>query len=168
MENNVISISSLQIILTIGVAIAAFISPIVVALINNRHARLIRKAELEHEEKMKQIECDHALSIERLNATSSMKNQVFLNLIECLSGFYEDPADVSNKSSLITSMYKAALYCENRLIQNNIFNLIYDVRSGFSDKDGKSLERFQTSMESLVHALHFEISGLKPDVHITS
>ena len=163
MENPVIDISTLQIILTVGVAIAAFVSPVIVALINNRHARKIREAELKHDEKMKQNECEHSLSLERLNATFSSKGQIFLELIDRLSDFYKTPLSDKCRFDLISSMYKAALYCEDTRIQNNVFSLISDVKSGFSGESDDSLNRFQVSMETLVYALHFELSGSKPD-----
>lgn len=168
MENNVINISNLQTILTVGVAIAAFVSPTIVALINNWFTHRIRKSELDHAEKVKQIECDHALALERLAVISSSKNQVFLALIDCLSEFYENPSDKKLESALIAAIYKAALYCDDRRIQNNVFTLIYDVKSGFSEGSGKTLDRFQKSMESLLYALRFEIYGSTPSEYTAS
>lgn len=163
MENNIGTISNLQIILTVGVAIAAFISPVAVAFMNNRNSRLIRKSELEHEEIMKKIECEHSLSVERTSSILSLKSQVFMDLIDRLAKYYESSLNDTYKADLLSSLYKAAMYCEDGRIRNNVFSMIYNIKSGFSDKSDDSLERFKTSMESLVYALHFEISGSIPD-----
>lgn len=165
MDSNVISISILQTVITIGVAIAAFVSPVVVAIINNRSSRKIRKLELEHDEVMKKIDCNHALSVERLHSVLSSKNQAFMNLIDCLSKFYENPSDNLYKTNLVSSMYKAAMYCEDAKIQNNVFSMIYMLKSDFSGASDKTLDSFASSMESLVYALQFEMSGSKPEEH---
>lgn len=156
----------LEIILTVGVGFAAFLSPLAVAIINNRHARILRKAELKHAERIKQLDCEHSYSIEKLNAIFNSKNQAFLNLIECLAKFYDSPDDNGHRIQLLSAMYKAALYCENTQIQNNILNLVNYVKSGFSNNSEDSIENFKVSMESLVYALHFEITGLDPNKDI--
>ena len=47
--------------ITATIAVVAFLSPIVVAIINNHHSRIMRQMDIAHQETIKKMETDTAL-----------------------------------------------------------------------------------------------------------
>lgn len=151
--------SQFSLILTIGVAIAAFISPVAVALINNRHSRKLRSAELKHAECMKRIECHYLLDKEQLSLSFQNKNDAFTELVRLSGEFYNDNDNTELLSKLYSAIYKASMYCSSHESQNSITGFVYHVNTRFhSSADSDTLETFKYSMEQLTHALRLELS----------
>lgn len=127
--------STFSIILTISLGLAAILSPIVVSVINNRYALVIRKAEFEHDEELKRIACEQLISEKRLDVEFKIKMDAFSELIECASNHYYQQ-DGTALTKLYSAAYKATSVCTYKRCRDSIIRLVEYAKKNFVFEDG--------------------------------
>lgn len=151
--------SKLSLILSIGIALAAVISPIFVAIINNLHSSKIRKIELEHDEEMKRIEASKRTFEKHYETEFLSKSKAFSNLMECASQYYADMSNPDKLASLYASAFTAVSLCSIQECRNKITNFIESANNMFysNEIDVHSKENFIFDMSVLSNSLTKEL-----------
>lgn len=120
-----------SIILSISIGLAAIVSPIVVALINNHYANKLRLAELKHDEEIKRIEVKQQISERQQSLEFNTKKEAFSELIDCAGKYYSETDNNNLLANLYSSAYKAASICSFDYSRNKIDNFISEATQKF-------------------------------------
>ncbi|MBP3446487.1 MAG: hypothetical protein J6K64_04340 [Clostridia bacterium] len=99
-------------IITVVIGCVAFLSPIVVSLINNRHNAKMREKEMAHQQKMKKIELEHEYAIKQLDVYYKEKKDAFSKfLISAGSIFFDTSSTKHTLNDLESAAANALLFC---------------------------------------------------------
>lgn len=110
---------NLTVTISVIIALVALVSPIAVAIINNRYQARLRKMELQHDLEVKQMDLYY-----------SEKKQAFYDFLK-IAGVYRTSPDQINLGKLQSAAYSAILFCnqENKdkiqsfvRLANEVFN----------------------------------------------
>lgn len=93
----------LSTMITIVLGFSTCVSPALVALINNRHARELRKIELEASKSLKKIELNAELSKCFVLSDRDLKYKVIFNFIDVASHYLFDYNNIDLYSKLISA-----------------------------------------------------------------
>ena len=93
----------LSTMVTMVLGFATCVSPCLVALINNRHTRTLRKIELEANESLKKIELNAAISREFALSDRDLKYKVMFNFIDIASRYLFDYNNVDLYSKMLSA-----------------------------------------------------------------
>lgn len=140
--------SKLSTILSIGLALAAVFSPILVAIINNRNATKIRLAEFKHLEEIKKMELFQRLEEAQFQKEYDAKNAAFSELIESATKFHSDTSNQTALESLYSSAYYSMSVCSTAACRRSISRFVeYMSLYNRNDKEEESF-LFELSMLS--------------------
>ncbi|MBS6678071.1 MAG: hypothetical protein KH330_10090 [Clostridiales bacterium] len=151
---------NLSYIVTVGISLAALISAIAVALINNHHQRKIRKLELSHDFEMRKLETDSELARKQFEITFQNKVSAFSNLIDLAGKFYLSPDDKELLSSLYSAIYIASIHCSRPDCRNSIAIFADVVSNHFYSESENDSESFKQQMDQLSYALDCELYNM--------
>lgn len=158
--NECINVSQISTIISIGLAIAAIISPIAVALLNNRHQTKLKKLELNHAKAIKALELEHHLAEKQLDITFQNKKEAFHNLLDLSVEHYLKPDDTDLVLKLYSSAYKAASLCTREDCQNSILCFVSDISGKIYTKSpDEDLASFFMKLNDLTYAFLIELTG---------
>ena len=103
--------------ITVIIALAAIISPVLVALINNRHNAKMREKEMLHEQRLKQLELSHELAVKQLDMYYIQKKTAFENFLVVAGKLLYDIGIADGIPKLHSAAANALLYCseENKI-----------------------------------------------------
>ena len=147
-------------ILSIGLAIAAIISPICVALINNSHARKLRIEELKHDIELKKIDAELRLSEKRLDVEFNAKKEAFAKLFKCANEYYLEIDDEELFLILQSSAYEAAALCSTTDTISLINKFVYKAQQKFDIQNKQNpSELFHDELTKLSYAFAYELYG---------
>lgn len=90
---------NLTVTISVIIALVALVSPIAVAILNNRYQARLRKMELQHDLEVKQMDLYY-----------SEKKQAFYDLLK-IAGVYRIDPDRPNLERLQSAAYSAILFC---------------------------------------------------------
>lgn len=90
---------NLTVTISVIIALVALVSPIAVAILNNRYQARLRKMELQHDLEVKQMDLYY-----------SEKKQAFYDLLK-IAGVYRIGPDRPNLERLQSAAYSAILFC---------------------------------------------------------
>lgn len=156
----IINVSQISTIISIGLAIAAIISPIVVTILSNQHQIELKKIELEHAKTIKTLELEHHLSEIQLDISFQGKKEAFHNLLDISVEYYLNPENTNHVSRLYSSAYKAASLCSLEECQNSIQNFVSDISGKiYTNNPDDDLASFFRKLNHLTYAFQIELTS---------
>ena len=147
--------------ITAILAVSSFLSPIFVAIINNRHQEKIRKMDLQHDEKMRQMDLKQQATIRQSDIYYSNKKDAFSNFVEIAGGYLSHTQNPTQYGLIVSSLKRVLIFCnpENQdklcrfreYIDNDIFGSNYSQR-----------EKYNQLLNDLSLSLNKELELTKP------
>lgn len=138
--------------ITAIIAACSLISPILVAMINNRHHTKIRQMELSHDESMRQFEIYYA-----------DKKTAFSNFLNAAGRFSSDKSDLELYGRLQSLLNKALLFAnaENQKLLCDFLTFI-DTEAFAQGHSSDLLSTYSNELNSLARSLNQELESSKP------
>lgn len=130
----------LAVIISAGLAFAAAISPIVVAILNNHHNNKIKTKELEHEQKLKEIDSKLILAQKRLDIEFTSKKAAFEKMYSSIAAYLADQDNDFLYSEACAYAYYASSMCSDIDSRHSI-NWFVTVLKKHPDRIDEELER---------------------------
>ena len=148
---------------TVAVIFASCFSSIAVAMINNHHARSMKKLELVHEEKQKQMELAISSSEKQLGIYYADKRTAFSDFLNAAGLFSMSKHSTKAYEQLHSSLDKALLFC-NAETQQSLLNFIQYVDNDVFGVDGNKTVRqsYTSQLTKLAIQLNQELDSTKP------
>lgn len=149
--------------ITTVIAITAFLSPIVVALINNHHAAKMKQMEFVHEENLKQMEQSRQMAEKQFEIYYADKKSAFTEFIQA-AGDYSTGKEYRNTySRLHSATNKVLLFCneKNQDLMLNFLNKV-DKSSFGKGCTSEELQSFSQTLTCIARSLNDELSSNKP------
>ena len=99
------------------ITLASVISPVFVALINNRHNARMREKEMAHYKELKRMELQHKLEVKQLDVYYIQKKNAFENFLIVAGKLLYSISSVKGIPELHSAAATALLYCseENKI-----------------------------------------------------
>lgn len=148
--------------ITAIIAVSSFLSPIVVAIINNRHHVKIRKIELEYDKNIRWLNFQQSTIINQFDVYYSDKKNAFADFSNAAGQFSFAKEEVREYQALQSSAHTAMLYCS----QSN-----YDLLSDFleyadnifgSGYTKAERDEYTKTLTSVITSLNEELASAKP------
>lgn len=138
--------------ITAIITVCSLISPVIVAVINNRHHTEIRKMELSHDESMRQFEIYYA-----------DKKTAFSNFLNAAGHFSSDKSDLKLYGQLQSLLNKALLFAnaENQKLLCDFLTFI-DTEAFAQGHSSDSLSTYSNKLNFLARSLNQELESSKP------
>lgn len=155
--------------ITAVIAVSAFLSPIFVAIINNRHQAKLRKMELEHDAYIKQLDLQHQATIRQSDIYYSDKKSAFSEFVQYAGAFSIGRNDSNLYQKLRSSIDGALLFCNefNQILlidfQKYIDSEVYCSSYGSSER----LE-YSKLLSEISLSLNRELEDTKPVINCES
>lgn len=148
--------------ITAVIAVSSFLSPIIVAIINNNHQLHMRNLELSHEKFKQQMDLQQQVSIKQFDIYYSDKKSAFSEFLK-MAGQYR----VSNQrsgiySQLQSSIQNALLFCniENQKLLSDFLVYANDIFGVNQSPDGR--KQYSELLKNISISLNNELSLTKP------
>lgn len=119
-------------IISIGLAVAAIISPIVVSFVNNAHNKSIHIENLKHEEIMKNMENTYRLEEKHIDLEFSIKKESFSDFFKSAINYHLHPDDKDLEASFYSAAFEAASLCSVLDHSRQIFDFADSCRHSHS------------------------------------
>ena len=148
-------ITNVSTIISVGLAIAAILSPILVAILNNAHQIKMRKIELLHDETLRKIEGKQKLVEKHIEFVMQGKKQAFDEFIETAGACYNDISDKKLFTALYASAYKAASQCSCEESRRTIVDFVESSSEMYGKHD---VNLFLSCLKHISEVFQYEIS----------
>lgn len=148
--------------ITAIIAVSSFLSPIVVAIINNRHHARLRKMELEHDEYIRWLDLQQTTTVKQFDIYYADKKKSFADFANAAGQFSFSKQTAQAYQALQSSAHTAMLYCSH----SN-----YDLLSDFleyadnifgSDYTKAERDEYTKTLTSVITSLNEELASTKP------
>ena len=151
-----IHMETFNLLLAIGLGLAAIISPMAVARINNRHDEKMRLKEFAHVETLKKMEYEHSLSEKRFSFSFQNKMDAFSDLVDAYILYLDSDKDETLFTKLSLAAAKASMYCSLDDARSNVLSALY---ASHSECDCEHVNQLIARIDSLICALQLELSS---------
>lgn len=155
--------------ITAVIAVSSFLSPIFVAIINNRHHTKLRKMELEHDEYLKRLELQQHASIRQSDIYYSDKKSAFSEFVKCSGEFSIDRQRGGRYQVLHSAIDNALLFCnpKNQKHLNDFLNYIDTQVFGSTSGINERVE-YSKRLNEICLSLNQELESTKPVIDCES
>lgn len=153
--------------ITAIIAVSSFLSPILVAIINNRHHTRIRKLELEYDKNMKQLDLNNQATIRQADIYYADKKQVFTEFINASCNLYIHSNGRESYDHFIASLNRAILFC-NSQNQEKLKNFLSFINNEIYCKDIFNNPTCVERLFDLSLSLNHELELTKPVIDCKS
>ena len=148
--------------ITAIIAVSSFLSPIAVAIINNRHHARIRKMELEHDEYMRWLDLQQATVIKQFDIYYADKKKAFADFANAAGQFSHSKQSINVYQSLQSTTHIAMLYCNK-----SNYDLLSDFLAYADSIWGNGYTKnergeYTKTFTSIATALNKELASTKP------
>lgn len=152
--------------ITAIIAVSSFLSPIFVALINNRHHTCIRKMELEHDALLRKLDLQRQADIRQTDIYYSDKKQAFSEFAVAAGNFAKSRSNHLMYEALQASANRALLFC-NPNNQKQLCNFLnYVDIEVVGQESGRVLAcDYSKALTSVVLSLNQELESTKPVIN---
>ena len=148
-----------------AIAVVAFLSPIFVAIINNRHARTMRQMDITHQETLKKMESDAALIEKQFSIYYADKKVAFSDFLHAAGQFSLTTQSSPAYEALHASADRALLFCNanNKLY---IIDFLDRVNEEFYGVQPSRAQRktYTSLITYIASSLNDELSATKPPI----
>ena len=151
--------------ITATIAVVAFLSPIVVAIINNHHSRIMRQMDIAHQETIKKMESDTALIEKQFSIYYADKKAAFSDFLQASGQFSLTMQSTTAYEALHSSADKALLFC-NGYNQELIIRFLERVDEEFFGKQTSREQRkaYTFCITYIASSLNTELLNTKPPI----
>ena len=148
--------------ITAIIAVSSFLSPIVVAMINNRHHARLRKMELEHDEYIRWLDLQQTTAVKQFDIYYADKKKSFADFANAAGQFSFSKQTAQAYQELQSTTHIAMLYCN----KSN-----YDLLSGFLEYADSIFgngytrnerDEYTKTLTSITTSLNEELASTKP------
>ena len=152
--------------ITAIIAVSSFLSPIVVAIINNRHQARLRKYELEHDRQIKQIDLNQQALIRQADVYYADKKAAFVEFAKCAGAFSMDRSRTARYQALHSAIDNALLFCnsENQAMLID-FQILVDTELFGSSYNPDERANYSTRVAKILTFLNKELESTKPIIN---
>lgn len=152
-------------VITATIAVAAFLSPIFVAIINNRHSRIMRQMDIMHQETIKKMESEAALIEKQFSIYYADKRAAFSDFLQAAGHFSSTTQSTSVYEALHSSADRALLFC-NEYNRDFIIDFLKRVDEEFYGINASRTQRreYTSLITSIASSLNDELSATKPPI----
>ena len=139
-------------IVTAIIALAAIISPILVAVVNNSHQSKIKAQEFEYNNQVRQFEIYY-----------NDKKTAFLEFIHAAGIFTSNRGDTEAYANLLSALNKAVLFCshENKTALHSFLDFA-DNESFNLDEDLETCRKYSEHLHGIADCLSLDLESTKP------
>lgn len=150
-------------------AICALISPIITALINNRHHSKIRKLELQHDKDLRSANLMHEILTRQADIYYHDKKEAFSDFLLKAGSFSLEQGRDHPYEALHSSIDKALLFCDpdNQKLLCDFQNYI-DVDFFESEDTSHKRSEYSKTLNYLALSLGKELASSKPVIEYES
>lgn len=148
--------------ITAIIAVSSFLSPIAVAIINNRHNTKMRKIELEHDEYIRWLNFQQSTIINQFNVYYSDKKNAFADFSNAAGQFSFAKEEEREYKMLQSSAHTAMLYCNksNYDLLSDFLEYIDNIfGSGYTKAER---DDYTKTLTSVITSLNEELASTKP------
>ncbi len=155
--------------ITALIAVSSFLSPIAVAIINNRHHTKIRAIELEHDERLKQIDLHQQALIRQADIYYADKKTAFSAFAKASGAFSLSKQTAQTYETLHASIDTALLFCnpENQKLLIDFQNYV-DAQVFGSEYSIHSRAEYSKALNKISLSLNKELESTKPIIDCKS
>lgn len=148
------------------ISIAALISPIAVAAINNRHALKIRQLDIAHEEEKKKMDLDHEAIQRQFEVYYADKRTAFSELLKEAGKFSVRKQNINNYEALHSAVDNAILFCSSNT-QEFLISFMEQIDTKIFGGGCNNYERttYTSLIMALAHQLNQELESTKPVIN---
>lgn len=141
-------------LVTSVIAIAAIVSPMLVAVINNTHQTKLKILEFKHDSRVRQFEIYYA-----------DKKAAFSEFIRAAGVFASDRSDTSAYADLLSALNRAVLFCDhkNKTVLHDFLDFI-DGKCFNSGEDLDSYREYSERLHGVADCLSLDLESTKPRV----
>lgn len=152
--------------ITAVIAVSSLLSPIAVAIINNRHNEKLKKLELDYNLRFQTLQINQQEENRLANIYYSDKKNAFSDFLKAAGHFPEDKQSLKNYGSLHASIDNASLFCssENRLLLENFLNFI-NTEAFLGGYNTTDLTTYSDRVTQLTISLSKELEETKPVIN---
>lgn len=152
--------------ITAIIAVSSFLSPIAVAIINNRHQARLRKYELEHDRQIKQIDLNQQAIIHQADVYYADKKAVFMEFAKCAGAFSMDRSHTARYQALHSAIDNALLFCnsENQIMLID-FQILVDTELFGGSYTPDERADYSTRISKILMSLNKELESTKPVIN---
>lgn len=164
--SNAFSSFDLSWTITAVIAIAAFLSPIFVAIINNHHSRLMRKMDIKHEEKLKDIDAHLELSKKQFDVYYADKKNAFSNFLLNAGKFSASKQNPISYSEVHSSLHCALLFCnaETQILLTEFLKYVDSTAYG-TPSSPSIREEYSSYLNGIALQLSKDLASTKPAIN---
>lgn len=154
-------------VITAVIAIVAFLSPIVVAHINNRHTAKMKQMEFTHEEKLKQIEHSQQMAEKQFEIYYADKKAAFSDFCQAAGVFSMGKQSTRDYENLHSAINRALLFCDskNQTALQNFLNYVNREAFGYGYTPPER-ETYSKYLMDIMLSLNAELESTKPIAEI--
>lgn len=149
--------------ITAVIAVSSFLSPIFVAIINNRHHAKIRKMELEHDEYMHQLNLNQQSIVKQFDVYYADKKEAFSEFANTAGIFSMGKGSQRDYENLHSAIDKCMIFCnsENNQLLCDFQNYI-DIQVFGGGYSPSERSEYSKRLNSVVLSLNKELQSTKP------
>lgn len=148
--------------ITAVIAVSSFLSPIAVAIINNKHQAKIRALELEHDERVRMIDLKQQTIIKQLDIYYADKKDAFSNFLNAAGLFAMGKQSRQDYERLQSTIQTAMLFCSpsNYALLSNFLEYVDNIFGGGYTSSERN--EYSKTLTSITTSLNEELSSTKP------
>lgn len=154
--------------ITAIIAVSSFLSPIFVAIINNRHHAKIRKMELEHDEHIRWLDFQQSTIIKQFDVYYEDKKKAFSDFAHAAGLFSFAKQHSQEYQSLQSATHIAMLYCtpSNYDLLSDFLEYADNI---FGDRYTKNeRDDYTKTLTTVITSLNEELASTKPVIQCES
>lgn len=154
--------------ITAVIAVSSFLSPIAVAIINNKHQAKIRALELEHDEHIRELDLKQQIITKQLDIYYADKKDAFSNFLNAAGLFSMGKQSLSSYERLQSSIQTAMLFCSpsNYALLSDFLVYIDQIFGGGYTPSER--DEYSKTLTSITTSLNEELSSTKPIIDCES
>lgn len=149
--------------ITAVIAVSSFLSPIFVAIINNRHHAKIRKMELEHDEYMHQLNLNQQSIIKQFDVYYADKKEAFSEFANTAGIFSMGKGSQRDYENLHSAIDKCMIFCNsenNQLLCD--FQDYIDIQVFGGGYSPSERSEYSKRLNNVALSLNKELQSTKP------
>ena len=148
--------------ITAIIAVSSFLSPIFVAIINNKHQTKMRKLELEHDEYMRQLDIQQQLTEKQFDIYYSDKKTAFADFLRAAGAYSRGKKNPHDYELLQSSLQISLLFCNDGSKPLLLSFLEYADKISGGSYTERERDEYSKTLAAVTTALNRELTLTKP------
>lgn len=151
--------------ITAIIAVSSFLSPIFVAIINNRHHSKMRKLELAHDEQLRKLDLQQQNTIHQFDIYYADKKKAFSDFLQAAGDYYASKHTLESYMKVQATAHSALLFC-NGTTQAKLFDFLEYVDTVADEATDSSKRRqYSATLSMFAVAMSEDLELAKPCIN---